>query len=145
MAISLERVIGQFFHHPQKFWSWWLLTGRQQTGFHGGCSQHFQITAANFRIAIFRSNHFTLLSQAYLALHGACRLRQYRLIAGATATTNRTAATMEQTQTQLMARKHLYQIQFRLIQFPARSQETAVLITVGITEHHFLCLLAAVK
>ena len=50
---------------------------------------------------------------------------------------------MEQAQPDLMPREHLDQFQLGLVQFPAGGQETAILVAVGIPEHHFLRAAAA--
>ena len=74
----------------------------QQRGLYGGGYQRFQIAPSDFRIGILAADHFTLLSNAYLAVHAMRRLSQYRLIAGTAATPDRAAAPMEQAQLNLV-------------------------------------------
>ncbi len=104
-----------------------------------GCShQRFQIPASDFRIGIFAADHFTLLGNAYLPVHAMRRLSQYRLIAGAATPPDGAAASVEQAQLNLVPGKYLGKFGFSFIQFPIGGKKTAVLVAVGIAEHHLL-------
>ena len=52
---------------------------------------------------------------------------------------------MEQAQLHFMLSKHFDQFGFSLVQLPAGSQEAAILVAVGITEHDFLRINATVQ
>ncbi len=69
---------------------------RHQAGFQRRCYQQLQVAAADFRIGKLGGDDLALLGQTDLAVDGAWRLRQDRLVARAAATADGAAAAMEQ-------------------------------------------------
>ncbi len=101
-------------------------------------SQGFEVAPTDFRVGILAGDHFALLGDADLALHGPGRLREDRLVARPTAPPDRTAAAMEQAQPDLVSPEDIDQHQLGLVELPGRGQVAAVLVAVGITQHHLL-------
>ena len=115
----------------------------QQRGFHGRGEQRLQIAAADFRVGIFARDHFALFCDAYLPVHAARRLRQDRVVTGAAAATDSAAASVKQAQFDAVFREHFHQFDFCLVQLPVCSEIAAVLVAVGVAQHHFLRVAAA--
>src|SRR6476660_2051310 len=61
-----------------------------------------------------------------------------------TAPPDRAAAAVKQPQADVVALEHLDQVDFRLVELPARGDEAAILVAVGVAEHDFLNAAAAV-
>ncbi len=116
----------------------------QQAGFEGRGGQNFQIVAADFGVGIFAGDDFALLGDADLAVHRAARLRNDGVIARPAAAADRAAAAVEQPQPHAVTLEHFDQPDLGLVEFPARGDEAAVLVAVGIAQHHFLDAAAAV-
>src|SRR5205823_5501739 len=74
----------------------------------------------------------------------AAGLRDDGVIARPAAAADRTAAAMEQSQPHAMALEYFDEADLGLVELPARGDETAVLVAVGVAEHHFLHRAAAV-
>ena len=103
------------------------------------CSgENFQITASDFGVGIFRSDDLTLLGNANGAVYRATRLRQNRIIAWAAAATDRAAAAMEQAHRDAVFAEDIDELNFGLIELPARGNKTAIFVAVRIAEHDFL-------
>ena len=85
-----------------------------------------------------------MLGDADLAVHGAAGLRNNGVIARPAAAPDRTAAAVEQPQPHAVALEHIDQPDLGLVELPARGDEAAILVAVGIAEHHFLDAAAAV-
>jgi hypothetical protein len=111
---------------------------RHQARLQRGGDQQFQVAPADFRVREFRGDDLALFGQADLAVHGARRLRQDRLVARAAAAADGAAAAVEQAQAHAGALEDLDQFQLGLVQLPVRGQEAAVLVRVRIAEHDFL-------
>ena len=106
--------------------------------------QSLQIAAADLGIGVFAGDDFALLGDADLPVHRAARLRQDRVIARPAAAADRAAAAVEQPQPDAVTLEHLDQPDLGLVQLPARGEKAAVLVAVGIAEHHLLHGAAAV-
>ena len=143
VAIGAIGLGGEVFHRGQILG---LRLGRlrlQQGGFERGRGEDLEIAPAELRIRIFAGDDFALLGDADRALNRARRLGEDRLIAGSAAAADRTAAAMKQAQADIMAPEHFDERHLRFIQFPARGQEAAILVAVGIAEHDLLQAAAA--
>ena len=116
----------------------------QQACFQRGRGENFQIAAADFGVGIFAGDDLALLGDADLAVHRAARLRDDRVIARPAAAADRAAAAVEQPQAHVVALEHLDQADLGLVELPARGDEAAILVAVGIAEHDFLHAAAAV-
>ena len=121
---------------------------RQQAGFQRGGHQRFEVAAADVRVAVFGTDHLALFGEADLAAHGAMRLRQNGLVAGATAAAHRAAPAMEHAQAhrpefaaQLVEQGH--QGQLGAVKLPVAGENAAILVAVGIAEHDVLLAAAA--
>src|SRR5208337_2091560 len=60
------------------------------------------------------------------------------VVAGPAAPPDRAAAAVEEPDAHAVAAKNLHEADLGLVQLPARGDEAAVLVGVGIAEHHFL-------
>src|SRR5690606_29105125 len=87
---------------------------------------------------IFRRDDLALLGDADLAVHRTAGLRDDRIIARTTAAADRAAAAMKQPQPHAVALEHLDEADLGLVELPARGDEAAILVAVGIAEHHLL-------
>src|SRR5438309_1498006 len=65
-------------------------------------------------------------------------LRENCLVAGAATAANRAAAAVEQAQLYVVTAEDFDQRDLRLVELPAGSQETAILVAVRIAEHDLL-------
>ena len=86
----------------------------------------------DLRMRVFRGDHFALLRHADLAVHGACRLGEDRLVARAAAAPDRAAAAMEQAEPDAA----LLLEEFRkrdgsAINLPVAREKAAVLVAVA--------------
>ena len=106
-------------------------------------SERLEIAPADLGIGIFARDDFALLGDADLALHRAARLGEDRVVARAAAAADRAAAAVEQADAHAVLAEDLDQADLGLVQFPARGDEAAVLVGIGIAEHHLL--LAALR
>ena len=110
--------------------------------------QRFQVAAAEFGVGVLGADHLALLGQADLAAHRARRLRQDGLVAGPAAAPHRAAAAVEQAQPQRRAAgpavgplalvEQRGQRHFHPVERPVAHQDAAVLVAVGIAQHHLL-------
>jgi hypothetical protein len=75
----------------------------QQRRFERGGHQRLKVACTDLGVRVLRRDDLALLRQPQLAAHRARRLRQDRLIARATAASDRAAAAVEQAQLQAMA------------------------------------------
>ena len=96
-------------------------------------------------IRILGADDFALFRNADLSLHGAAGLRQDRLVRRAATAADRAAAAMEQPHADAVPAEGLDEFGLCLEQLPARRQVAAVLVAVGIPEHHFLRLAPRVE
>src|SRR6185437_9449253 len=104
----------------------------------------FKIVAADFGVGIFGRDDLALLGNADLTVYSAAGLGDDRIIARPAATADRAAAPMEQPQAHAVAFEHVDQADLGLVELPARGDETAVLVAVGVAEHHLLHRTAAI-
>ena len=79
-----------------------------------------------------------LFGDANLPLHRAARLREDRLVARTAAAPDGAAAPVEETDAHAMLAEHFDKADLRLVKLPARGDEAAVLVRIGIAEHHLL-------
>jgi hypothetical protein len=89
-------------------------------------------------LGILCGDHLTLLGDADLSLHSARGLREDRLIAWTASTTDRSAAAVKQTQRDAPAAERVDKSELGLVEFPTRGQKAAVLVAIGVTQHHLL-------
>ena len=94
----------------------------------------------DLRLGIFRGDHLALLGDAQRPVDRARRLRQDGVVAGAAAAADGAAAPVEEPQPDSGLTRGFDQVQFRAVQRPVRGQVAAVLIGVGVAEHHFLAV-----
>ena len=143
-AIGCEGQRRQLLHRLEIFAARRALPRLQQARFQRRRGENFQIVAADFRVGIFAGDDLALFGDPDLAVHRAARLRDDGVIARPAAAADRTAAAVEQPQAHAVALEHTDQADLGLVEFPARGDETAVLVAVGIAEHHLLHPAAAV-
>src|SRR5690606_23073837 len=100
--------------------------------------QDLQVTAADLGIGVFARDRLALLRHPELSVHRPRRLREDRLVARAAAAPDGTAPPVEEAQPQAVSPEQLDETDFRLVQLPARGDVAAVLVAVGIADHHLL-------
>ncbi len=120
------------------------MLGLQQARLQRRGGENLQIVAADFGVGIFAGDDFALLGDTDLAIDRAAGLRDDGVVARPAAAADRAAAAVKQPQPDVMAREHLDQADLGLVELPAGGDEAAVLVAVGITQHHFLHGAAAV-
>ncbi len=143
-AIGDEGALRKFIHHGMELLGRFnavLVVG--QAGFERCREQHFEVAAARVRVAVLGRDDLALFGQADLPGHGAGGLGEYGVIAGAAAASDRPAAAVEQAQPDAMPAADAGQFDLGLVQFPARGQEAAILVAVGVAEHDLLRQVAA--
>ena len=110
----------------------------QQRRLQGGGCENFEVPPPQLRVRVLGRDHLTLLGDANCALHSTAGLRQDRLVARTSAAAHRPATAVEQTKRNAVTPEDLDQRNLGLVELPARSHEAAVLVRVGIAEHHLL-------
>src|SRR5262249_47658587 len=100
--------------------------------------------AADFGVGIFAGDDLALLGDADLAVHRPARLRDDRVIARSAAAADRAAAAVEQPQANIVAFEDLHQPDLGFVELPSRRDKAAILVAVGIAQHHLLHGAAAV-
>ena len=107
-------------------------------GLHQAGDAQGQFINSGFQILILERQHFTLFGDLDVAVHGARRLRQNRVMNRATAASHRAAAPVEQPATETVRCGERRRLLLRLIQPPVGSQNAAVLAGIGVADHHVL-------
>jgi hypothetical protein len=107
-------------------------------GAHRGREERLEVAAADLAVGVLARDHLALLREPELALHAARRLREDRVVAGAAATPDRAAAAVEEAKPHARLAKHGDQRRLRLVELPVGGDVAAILVAVGISEHHFL-------
>ena len=100
--------------------------------------QRLEVAAADLAVRIFARDDLALFGDADLPLHGAAGLGEDRVVARAAAAPDRAAAAVEQADAHAVVAEHLDQADLGLVELPARGDEAAVLVGIGIAEHHLL-------
>src|SRR5205085_1591501 len=136
--IGFEGELRQLVHRLQIFAPRRAVFGLQQTCLQRRGGQDLQIVAADLGVGIFAGDDFALLGDANLAVHRATWLRDDGVVARAPAAADRTTAAMEQAQPHAVTLEYFDEADLGLVELPARGDEAAVLVAVGIAEHHFL-------
>ena len=120
----------------------------QERGFQRGGHQCFQVTPTNLGVGVFGADHLTLFGQANLSAHGTGGLRQNGLVAGAAATADGAAPTMEQPELnracaldfsvlgKLVKQRH--QGNLGTVKLPVAGEDAAVLVAVRVAQHDVL-------
>src|SRR5262245_21668035 len=103
-----------------------------------------QILPAKLGVEILAGDDLALLGDADAGFDRACRLRQDGVEARSSAAADRSAAAMKQAQADLVLSEDLDQRHLRLVELPARGQKPAVLVAVGVPDHHLLDATAVV-
>ena len=129
---------GEFLHGREVLLARRRLVRLQERRLQGGGSKNFEVSPAYLRMRIFRRDHLALLGDADLPLHSARGLREDGLITRAAAAADGSAAAVEQAQRDPMTAEGVDQRDFRLVELPARGQKAAILVAIGIAEHHLL-------
>ncbi len=111
--------------------------------FHRRGDERFEIAASELGIRILARDDLALLRDAQSAGHAAGRLREDRLVRRPAAAPDRAAAPVEEPQLDAVRRERVDQPHLGAIQRPVRGQIAAVLVAVGVAEHHFLPVVAA--
>ena len=115
----------------------------QQGGLERRRGEDLQIAPGKLGVRVFAGDDLALLGDADCALNRAGGLREDRLVAGPAAAADRAAPAVEQAELDVVTAEHLDQRDLRLVELPAGSQETAILVAVRIAEHDLLHAAAA--
>ena len=94
------------------------------------------------RLGVLGGDHLALFGDPQRPVHRAGRLRQDGVVARATATSDRSAATVEEPQPNSGLAGRFDQIELGAVQRPVGRQIPAILIGVGVAEHDFLAVTA---
>ena len=139
VAIGGEGAVRQLIHRPGKARGIALRNAfRFQTGEQGRAGRRFQIGHGDVARAEFGGDHFALFRDADTALHAALGLGLDRGKGRAAAAPDRTAPTVEQLHRRAGLRKDRLQRLACLVEAPGRGDVAAILVAVGIADHHFL-------
>ena len=109
-----------------------------QAVLHHSCGDGFKVVESQFRQAVFRRQNFALFSDLDPPLQGSAGLGKDRLISGATAATDGTAAAMEQTGADAVLVGNTCDGLLGAIQLPSRGDNAAVFRRVRVAQHNLL-------
>ena len=129
----VEHLVRRFGVVPQPF-------DVEQRRLQGGRHQRLQVAVGHPRFGVLGRDHLALLGDPQRPVHRARRLGQDRVVAGSAAAADRAAAAVEEPQPDSGLARHLDQLQLGAVQRPVGGQVAAVLVGVGVAEHHFLAL-----
>ena len=96
----------------------------------------------DLRLGVLGGDHLALFGDSQRPVHRARRLGQDGIVAGATAAAHRAAATVEEPQPDSGLACRFHEIEFGPVQRPVGGQVAAVLVGVGVAEHHLLAVAA---
>jgi len=100
--------------------------------------ERFEIAPAKVGVGIFAADDLALLGDPQSAVDAPLGLREDCVVARSAAAPDGAAASVEQSELDAMLAKRLDQVELRAIERPVRRQIAAVLVAVGIAEHHLL-------
>ena len=95
--------------------------------------------------AILLINDFTLLSYAQATVHRARRCTKHGNVCFAAATADRSAATMEQCELNILGNRGVGKGYLSVLQRPTRRSQAAILVAVRIADHDHLSIFTARK
>ncbi len=98
--------------------------------------QQLELVQRRAAVGVFRGHHLALLGDPQPALHGAGGLGGDGALGRRPAAADRAAAAVEEDRAQAVPRQPLRQPPLGLVELPGRADEAAVLVAVGIAEHH---------
>ena len=110
-----------------------------------GRDERLQVAPAEIGIGIFAGDDLALLGDAETTADAACRLREDRVEARPAAAADGAAAAVEEAQLDAVVAKRVDERELRPIERPVGGQVPAVLVAVGIAEHHLLPAVAALE
>ena len=128
----LKRLV-EFSVRRQRF-----LAFRLQRVLKNGRRQQLHLVGRRAAIGVFERDDLALLGDAETAADGASRLRGDGVAGRRAAARHRAAASMEEGDGDALLASDLGEARLRLEQLPVRRQEAAVLVGVGIADHHLL-------
>ena len=108
-----------------------------------GGDERLQVAPAEIGIRILAGDDLALLGDAQAAADAARRLREDRLEARPAAAADGAAAAVEEPQLDAVVAKRVDERQLRAVERPVGRQVAAVLVAVGVAQHHFLPAVAA--
>src|SRR5439155_11505580 len=112
--------------------------GVAQPGAQDGVEGLLQVAMRDPAMPVARERHLALLGDPYSSLHAAPGLAQDRAVGRPAAPADRAPAPMEEQQADAFRAADVGQLALRAIELPVRRDEPAVLVAVGIAEHHLL-------
>ena len=104
--------------------------------------QRLEVAVRDLRLGVLGGDHLALLGDPQRALHRAGRLGEDGVVARAAAAADGAAATVEEPQPDSGLARRLDQIELGAVQRPVGGEVAAVLVRVGVAEHHFLAVAA---
>ena len=100
--------------------------------------QQLHLIGRRAAIGVFERHHLALLGGAETPANGAGRLRSDGVAGRRAAAADRAAAPMEKRDRDAFLDAHRREPRLRFVELPVRRQKAAVLIAVGIADHHLL-------
>ena len=114
----------------------------EQGGLERGGDERLEVAVRDPRLGVLGRDHLALLGDPERPAHRARRLRQDGVIARAAATSDGSAATVEEPQPDSGLTRGVDQIQLGAVQRPVGRQVPAVLVGVRVAEHDLLAFAA---
>ncbi len=105
--------------------------------------ERLEVAPAALRVGVLARDHLALLGEAQRAVDAPRRLREHRVVARPAAAADGAAAAVEQAQPHAARPAGVEQRFGRLVERPVGGEVAAVLVAVGIAEHHLLLVAAA--
>src|SRR5215204_4769786 len=104
--------------------------------------QLLEVAVSKLQIRIAGCDDLALFRQTETAVHTPWRLGANAAIGGSPAARDRAAATMENSQRNIMFLRNLCDTLLPLIQRPVRHDISAILVAIGIADHDHLLIIA---
>ena len=101
-----------------------------------GRGEEFEVVQRCPAIGVIGRYHFALFGDPEATMHGPQRLRGNRPPGGRPAPADRSATAVKEDRPQVAPRQCLSNPPLRLVQLPGRTDKTAILVAVGIAQHH---------
>ena len=145
IGIGLLRPCGQFVEHLIRRPRGVAETLHvEQGGLQGRRDQALQVAVRDTRLGVLGCDHLALFGKPQRSVHRSGRLGQDRVIARPAAAPDGPASAMEKPQPDPGLARRLHQIELRAVQRPVRGEVTAVLVGIGVAQHHLLAAVAGI-
>src|SRR5262249_16572831 len=113
-------------------------TGGSRQRFERSRDHDLQVPFRENWIGVFPIENFALLRDAYFAGEISGRLRKDGSVGWTPSAANGSTSSMEQPELHVVVAGGLMQCTVRFVEFPHTGEHTAILVGIGVAEHHFL-------